>query len=222
MSSPRATPAAILAAVAALVVITGAALSGCTAGQAVQNGPGSGDTNYVAGASVGMTGFGAGHRPQAPRVSGRTLTGQPLSLSAFHGKVVVLNFWASWCAPCRSEAPVLAQLSRSYQARGAQFIGINIKDPGQANGAAYERSFGITYPSLYDPAGQVLLAFRATVPPEAIPSTLVIDRTGRIAARVLGAVEYSSMNKLLAGLTAGAAATPAATTAAPASGVSSG
>jgi thiol-disulfide isomerase/thioredoxin len=222
VSSPRATPAAIVAAVAALAVITGAVLSGCTAGQAVQNGPGSGDTNYVAGGSVGMTGFKAGHRPQAPPVSGTTLTGQPLSLSGYHGKVIVLNFWASWCSPCRSEAPVLARLSRSYQARGAQFIGIDIKDPGQANGAAYERSFGITYPSLYDPAGQVLLAFRATVPPEAIPSTLVIDRTGHIAARVIGAVEYSSMNKLLAGLTAGAAATPASAAATPVSGAASG
>jgi thiol-disulfide isomerase/thioredoxin len=206
--------------VAALAVIAGLALSGCSAGQAVQNGPGGGDTNYVGG-TVGMTAFQAGHRPLAPRVSGTTLTGRPLSLTAYHGRVVVLNFWASWCAPCRSEAPVLAQLSRNYQARGAQFIGVNIKDPGPANGAAYERSFGITYPSLYDPVGQVLLAFRATVPPEAIPSTLVIDRTGHIAARVIGAVEYSSLNKLLAGLTAGAVAAKG-TAAAPASGASNG
>ena len=222
MSSPRTAPAAMLAVVAALAglaVLTGLALSGCTAGQAVQNGPGSGDTNYVGG-SVGMTDYSAGHRPQVPHVSGTTLTGQQLSLSAYRGKVVVLNFWASWCGPCRSEAKVLAQLSHSYQAKGAQFIGVNIKDPGQANGAAYERSFGITYPSLYDPAGQVLLAFRATVPPEAIPSTLVIDRTGHIAARVIGAVGYSGLNQLLAGLTAGTAAAPASAAATP--GASSG
>ncbi len=204
----------MLAVVTALVVITGLALSGCTAGQAVQNGPGSGDTNYVGGA-VGMTDFKAGHRPEAPPVSGTTLTGKRLSLSGYRGQVVVLNFWASWCSPCRAEAPVLGQLSRTYQSKGIQFVGVNIKDPGQANGAAYERSFGITYPSLYDPAGQVLLAFRDTVPPAAIPSTLVIDRTGRIAARVIGAVGYSSLNKLLAALTAGATAGSAA-------GVSSG
>lgn len=210
MSSHRAKPAAMLASAAALAAVVCLALAGCTAGQAVQNGPGSGDTNYVGG-TVGMTEYKAGHRPVAPPVSGTTLTGQRLRLSGYHGKVVVLNFWASWCAPCRSEAPVLAQLSRSYQGKDAQFVGVNIKDPGQANGAAYERSFAITYPSLYDPAGQVLLAFRATVPPAAIPSTLVIDRTGHIAARVIGAVDYSSMNKLLGVLTAGslAGASPA-------------
>jgi thiol-disulfide isomerase/thioredoxin len=214
VSSPRAATAAMLAVVTALAVLAGLAVSGCTAGQAVQNGPGGGDTNYVGG-SAGMTDFKAGHRPQVPQVTGTTLTGQQLSLSTYRGKVVVLNFWASWCPPCRAEAKMLAQLSRSYQAKGAQFIGVNIKDPGQANGAAYERSFGITYPSLYDPAGQVLLAFRATVPPEAIPSTLVIDRTGHIAARVIGAVEYASLNQLLAGLTAGIAAAPASVAATP-------
>jgi thiol-disulfide isomerase/thioredoxin len=199
--SHRPTHTAMLAVVAALVVTSGFVLSGCSAGQAVQGGPGSGDTNYVGG-TVGMTDFKTGQRAQAPRVSGVTLTGKPLSLSGYRGKVVVLNFWASWCAPCRSEAPLLAKLSSTYQAKGAQFIGVNIKDPGPANGAAYERSFGITYPSMYDPAGQVLLAFRGTVPPAAIPSTLVIDRTGHIAARVIGAVVYSSMNTLLGQLTA--------------------
>ncbi|HKB29220.1 MAG TPA: TlpA disulfide reductase family protein [Streptosporangiaceae bacterium] len=207
MSSHRPARAAVLAVAAALAVITGLALSGCAAGQAVQNGPGSGDTNYVGGA-VGVTDYRAGHRPTAPPVAGPALTGQRVSLSGYRGKVVVLNFWASWCGPCRSEAPVLAQLSRTYQGRGAQFIGVNIKDLGQANGAAYERSFGITYPSLYDPAGQVLLAFRDTVPPAAIPSTLVIDRTGHIAARIIGAVEYSSLNSLLGKLTAPAGSSP--------------
>jgi thiol-disulfide isomerase/thioredoxin len=221
VSSSRAARAAVLAAAAALAAVTGLALSGCTAGQAVQSGPGSGDTNYVGG-SVGTTDFPPGHRPPAPPVSGTTLTGRPLSLSTYRGKVVVLNFWASWCSPCRSEAPGLAQLSRSYQAQGAQFIGVNIKDPGQANGAAYERSFGITYPSLYDPAGQVLLAFRATVPPAAIPSTIVIDRTGHIAARVIGPAEYSSLSKLLAGLTAGLTPRPASAAATPAAGAGNG
>jgi thiol-disulfide isomerase/thioredoxin len=202
--SPRATPATMPMSVAGLllaVLCTSLAVAGCSAGQAAQSGPGSSDTNYIGG-TIGTTAFGPGQRPQTPQVSGVTLTGQRLSLSSYRGKVVVLNFWASWCSPCRSEAPVLDQLSRTYQAKGVQFIGVNIKDPGQANGAAYERSFGIRYPSLYDPAGQVLLAFRDTVPPAAIPSTLVIDRTGHIAARIIGSVDYTSLGKQLSALAA--------------------
>jgi thiol-disulfide isomerase/thioredoxin len=200
--SPRHAPAARSSAVSALVLAVLAVLSttlvlaGCSAAQTVQSGPASGDTNYIGGA-VGTTAFRPGQRPAVPQVSGVTLTGHRLSLSSYRGKVVVLNFWASWCSPCRSEAPALAQLSTAYRAGGFQFIGVNIKDPGQANGAAYERSFGIRYPSLYDPAGQVLLAFRDTVPPAAIPSTLVIDRSGRIAARIIGAVDYTKLNNLL-------------------------
>ena len=191
---------AVLPAVLAAALIT---LSACTTG--AQQGPSANDPNYVSG-SVGTTAFKAGQRPIAPRVSGATLTGQRLSLSGFRGKVVVLNFWASWCAPCRSEAPALAQLSKAYRAKGVQFIGVNIKDPGQANGKAYERNFAITYPSWYDPAAQILLAFRKTVPPSAIPSTLVIDRTGHIAARTIGADTYSGLKALLDSLTTQTAA----------------
>jgi len=206
--SPRTTtPAPLRTGIAAVVLaVLGVlpatlALAGCSAGPAASSGPGTGDTNYIGG-TVGTTAYRSGQRPQAPQVSGVTLTGQRLSLSNYRGKVVVLNFWASWCSPCRSEAPALAQLSRTFQAKGVQFVGVNIKDPGQLNGAAYERSFGITYPSLYDPAGQVLLAFRDTVPPAAIPSTLVIDRTGRIAARIIGSVDYTSLKNQISGLAA--------------------
>jgi thiol-disulfide isomerase/thioredoxin len=135
-------------------------------------------------------------------VSGTTLTGSELRLSQYRGKVVVLNFWASWCAPCRAESPSLAQLSSTYAAKGVQFIGINIKDPGRTNAEAFDRNLGITYPSLYDPAGEVLLAFRETVPPSGIPSTLVIDRTGHIAGRVIGQVTYSGLKQLLDQVTA--------------------
>jgi thiol-disulfide isomerase/thioredoxin len=194
----RLTLPALLALQALIATVV---LSGCAGGQNAQSGPAGGDTNYVGG-SVGTTTFKAGQRAAAPQVAGATLTGGHLSLSSYRGDVVVLNFWASWCAPCRSEAPVLAQLSRSYQAKGVRFVGVNIKDPGQANGEAYERSFGITYPSLYDPSATVLLAFRNTVPPSAIPSTLIIDRTGHIAARIIGGAKYTSLNSLLGQLTA--------------------
>lgn len=190
MFSPR--RAALTAAIAATLAV----VTACAGGQAAQQGPGSGDTGYV-NQSVGMTTFKAGQRPVSPQVSGTTLTGSGLRLSQYRGKVVVLNFWASWCAPCRAEAPAMARLSGAYQAKGVQFIGVNVKDPGKVNAEAFDRNLGISYPSLYDPAGEVLLAFRSTVPPSGIPSTLVIDRTGHIAGRVIGQVSYSGLKQLL-------------------------
>lgn len=188
-------------ALACAVAAAAALITSCSGGQAVQSGPGSGDTNYV-NQSVGTTTFKAGQRPSAPSVSGTTLTGGGLKLSQYRGKVVVLNFWASWCAPCRAEAPAMAQLSGTYAGRGVQFVGVNVRDPGKANAEAFDRNLGISYPSLYDPAGEVLLAFRETVPPSGIPSTLVIDRTGHIAARVIGQVSYSGLKQMLSQVSA--------------------
>jgi thiol-disulfide isomerase/thioredoxin len=195
-------PRAALVCAAALAAALTVLISACSGGQASQNGPGSGDTNYV-NESVGTTTFKTGQRPVVPEVSGTTLTGSQLRLSQYRGAATVLNFWASWCAPCRAESPALAQLSHAYAARGVHFVGINIKDPGRTNAAAFDRNLGISYPSLYDPAGEILLAFRETVPPSGIPSTLVIDRTGHVAARVIGQVTYSGLKQLLNQVTAG-------------------
>jgi thiol-disulfide isomerase/thioredoxin len=135
-------------------------------------------------------------RQQAPDVSGPNLGGGRLRLAGLHGKVVVVNFWASWCAPCRGEAPALAALSQQCRPLGVRFVGVDERDDRSA-AQAFERSFGIGYPSLWDPAGEVVLAFRGSVQPQAIPSTLVIDRQGRIAAEIVGASTYSRLKALL-------------------------
>jgi thiol-disulfide isomerase/thioredoxin len=111
--------------------------------------------------------------------------------------VVVLNFWASWCVPCLAEAPVLARLSRAYQGSAVRFPGVDVNDPGQGHALAFERHYGIGYPSLYDPAGRVAPEPGSLIPP-AIPDTLVLDRTGHVAARVIGPVTYPGLRKLLA------------------------
>ena len=101
---------------------------------------------------------------------------------------MVLNFWGSWCAPCRAEAPALAALAKHFWPRGVRFVGVDIQD-SPAAAEAFERNFLISYPSLNDPGDQVALAFQSTVPPAGIPTTLVIDRTGRVAARIVGQVD---------------------------------
>jgi thiol-disulfide isomerase/thioredoxin len=171
-------------------------------GQVAANTPASNGISFVSGNGSAAF-FKAGSRAAAPDISGTTLTGSRFSLRSYRGRVVVINFWGSWCAPCRAEAPTLAVLSEQYRSKGVQFAGIDIRD-SPASAEAFVRNFGISYPSLNDPADEIALAFRGTVPPAAIPSTLVIDRGSRIAGRVIGQASYSTLGSMLAKVTAGA------------------
>jgi thiol-disulfide isomerase/thioredoxin len=127
-------------------------------------------------------------RKELPAVSGPALGGsKTISTQDYRGKVVVINVWGSWCPPCRKEAPDLQAASVETKDI-AQFVGITSKDYDPAPAEAFVRSFKITYPSIYDPSGKVLLAFSGDLPPSAIPSTLIIDRQGRLAVRVLSEV----------------------------------
>ncbi|MFJ7244344.1 TlpA family protein disulfide reductase [Kitasatospora sp. NPDC098652] len=137
-------------------------------------------------------------RATAPGVSGATLEGRPLALTGYRGKVVLLNVWGSWCAPCRAEAPGLERTYQALKDQGVEFVGINTRDLDRAPAQAFERRFGIGYPSLYDPEGALVLRFRGDLLPQAIPSTLVIDRQGRIAARALRALSEDGLRALLA------------------------
>jgi thiol-disulfide isomerase/thioredoxin len=188
--------AAALAAAAAVVV----SLTACSGGAIAQSTPVSNGTSFVAGGS-GASYFAPAGRHTAPAVSGTTLTGQKLNLTQFHGHVLVLNFWGSWCEPCRVEAPALAALSARYQKAGVRFVGIDIRDnPASAN--AFLRNFRIGYPSLNDPNDEIALRFQGTVPPLGIPTSLVIDPRGRIAARIVGGVSYDGLHALLTKITA--------------------
>ncbi|GLU49217.1 TlpA family protein disulfide reductase [Nocardiopsis ansamitocini] len=176
------------AALAALIVLAGCA-GGVTAGDT------GAEDRYVAG-DGSSTAFAVADRQEAPEVAGETLDGEELALSDHLGSVVVVNFWASWCAPCRAETPVLEEVYAEYRDAGVEFLGINIKDNLTA-AQAFERNQEVTYPSLYDQPGEVSQAFRDTVPPQAIPSTLVIDREGRIAARIIGATNYDGLTEIV-------------------------
>ncbi len=176
------------------------ALAACAGGAIAQNTPASNGQSFVSG-TAGTTVFG-GSPPAAPRVTGKTLTGAPLSLSEFRGHVLVMNFWGSWCTPCRAEAPVLASLAQRFRPAGVRFLGVDIRDT-PASAQAFQRDFHITDPSLNDPGDQIALAFRSTVPPAGIPTTLVISRTGRISARVIGEVSDAGLRGLISKAMAG-------------------
>ncbi|HEU5420080.1 MAG TPA: TlpA disulfide reductase family protein [Streptosporangiaceae bacterium] len=192
-----------------LGVAAALAVAGCSGGPIGENTPQSSGQSFVSGSGTSI--YQPGSRDLAPDISGTTLDGKHLKLSDYRGSVVVLNFWGSWCAPCRAEAPGLGTLATRLQSRGVRFLGIDMRDD-PTSAEAFMQTFRIRYPSLNDPGGQIALAFRDTVPPAAIPTTLVIDRTGRIAARVIGSSSYNSLRKIILQVATGHPATAAGAT----------
>ena len=143
----------------------------------------------------------ADDRVAAPALAGTTVDGKPYDLADDKGKVIVVNVWGSWCPPCRKEAPQLVQAHERLTAGGktaeVAFVGIDTRDPSRAAAQAYQRRFDVPYPSVYDPSGTLLLGFADSLPPSAIPSTLVIDARGRVAARVLGGITAATLEDLV-------------------------
>ncbi|HSE55080.1 MAG TPA: redoxin family protein [Nocardioidaceae bacterium] len=162
----------------------------------------SGDAGFVSGKGV-ITRLAVDDRKEPGEVAGETLEGEPISLEDFEGKTVVVNVWGSWCAPCRAEAPDLAAASEELAADDVEFLGINSRDLDRAAAQAFQRRFEVPYPSIYDQQGKTLLAFRGTLSPNAIPSTVVIDAEGRVAASVIGEVSRSTLVGLVEDVMAG-------------------
>ena len=162
----------------------------------------SGDAGFVSGKGV-ITRLAVDDRKEPGEVAGETLEGEPISLEDFEGKTVVVNVWGSWCAPCRAEAPDLVAASEELAADDVEFLGINSRDLERAAAQAFQRRFEVPYPSIYDQQGRTLLAFRGTLSPNAIPSTVVIDAEGRVAASVIGEVSRSTLVGLVEDVMAG-------------------
>jgi thiol-disulfide isomerase/thioredoxin len=196
---PRSARRAALGAAAAAALVLGVAA--CGGGATAQDTAVGNGSSFVSG-SYGTTVFQPGTRPQAPQVRGTTLTGATFQLSADRGSVVVMNFWGSWCTPCREEAPVLGALARHFAGARVRFVGVDIRDD-PASAEAFMRTYRISYPSLNDPNDLVALDFRTTAPPAGIPTTLVIDASGQIAARVIGPVSYDGLKALITQASAG-------------------
>jgi len=170
-------------------------LAGCTSGQGdavdVNNG---GEFRFVEGTPAGEV-IPEGERQSAPEFSGTLLDGGDFDSAELDGDVAVLNFWGSWCAPCRVETPEFQELSTEFAGSGVQFLGLNVKDQLQ-QATAFVETKQISFPSLHDPRGEVALAFR-NYPASAIPSTIVLDAEGRVAAVFTAAVLQDDLRTTL-------------------------
>jgi peroxiredoxin len=163
-----------------------AALTGCTNDAlAKQYADGSGK-NYIAGS--GVTEVKAADRGTPIDFTATTAEGHTVSSSQFHGQVLVLNFWYAQCGPCRIEAKDLQKISQQYEGKGATFLGVNTRDSAH-DVKSFDTAFGVTYDSILDAAnGSVQLAFSGSMRPNATPTTLVLDKQGRVAARIEGPI----------------------------------
>jgi len=178
---------------AAVVLLASASLAACSSDPlADQYRAGSGK-NYIAG-DGSVTEIAPENRGEPIVFAGTTIDDEPLASGDLLGRVVVVNFWYAGCAPCRQEAPDLEAVNVAQAAAGAPvtFVGINVRDQ-DATAAAFNTTFGISYPTLTDQNGSIQLAFASSVPPNAVPTTLILDGEGRVAARILGALADRSI-----------------------------
>lgn len=177
-----------LAALAAALLL----VAGCSTGKdAVVEG---GTFSFVSpGGKVDIT-YPEAQRQNAPTLSGDDLMheGKQLSIADFSGRVVVINLWGQWCGPCRAEAPELEKASQEMAPLGGQIIGLDVRDPAREVAQDFIRDRGITYPSIWDPTGRVLLQLQG-YPRNLIPSTIVLDKKHRVAAVFLRQILASDL-----------------------------
>ena len=169
---PRIHPLAVL------LVALGLVLGSCGGGVDDTSGDG-----YIGGVKK-ITPVEPQDRVAMPELTGVDLDGNEISTADFEGKTLVINLWGSWCPPCREEAPVLREVSENLADDNVQFIGILTKDKPAA-AKAFNTKAGITYPSIVDEDGRLQLAFAESLPSQAIPTTWVIDKNGKVAARII-------------------------------------
>lgn len=183
---------------AAAVLLATVLVAGCTASTDAPQQTGS-EFRFVEGTPAGEV-IAANERQDAPNITGELLDGEKFELDRHAGKIVVMNFWASWCAPCRVEAPDLQQVYQQYQPQGVELIGVLVRDT-KGQGDTFSQQVGMTYPSIFDPSAKIALQLNG-YPLAAIPSTVVIDADGKVAAAYVSVVDLESLTgtikKLLA------------------------
>ena len=189
-----------LAVIAATALAAALALSGCSSdsgGLAKQYGNGT-TQNYISGDGA-VTEVAADKRTDAVDFEAKDIDGETLSSKELKGKVVVLNFWYAGCPPCRAEAKYLNKVHDQFAGKDVAFVGVNVRDE-RDTAEAFERTFGVDYPTVLDArSGAMQLALSGQVAPNAVPATIVLDKQGRVAARVLGAIDGPGILNTLVG-----------------------
>lgn len=144
----------------------------------------------------GVQSVASGEREDPLELSGTTLDGAEFDVSDLRGRIVVLNSWASWCAPCRDETPALVDLARTSDPGDVVVVGLNVTDDADA-ARAFVDEFDMPYPSIADPDGALIRTIPG-IPPTSLPSTVILDRDGRIAARIIGGTDSLELGTLIA------------------------
>jgi len=166
------------------------ALAGCASSDGVAGNYANG-AGYVSGDGIPYTELPPDERHDPISFSGPTVDGTTFDSASLHGAVSVVNFWYAGCPPCRLEAPILAKLSTSMT--DVRFVGVNVYDDADV-ARTFDEKNGLAYPSILDvQSGAVQLAFAGYVPPNAVPTTLILDAQGRVAARISGLIEDESI-----------------------------
>ncbi len=171
-----------------------ALLAGCSTGSDAVDVSNGGEFRFVAGTPDGEV-IDEDDRASAPAFTGELLDGTDFDSSSLSGDIVVINFWGSWCAPCRVETPEFQQVYADVSGDDVSFQGINVRDDRQLAQAFLDDN-AITYPSVFDPRSEIALAFR-DYPANAIPSTIVLDRDGRVAAVYVAVVDGDELRRVI-------------------------
>lgn len=188
----RLGPAALRVAVALVMALGLVLLTGCAESSDLGD---SESQNYVSGDGT-VSEFAPANRGEPIDFSAPSETGETITAEQFRGQVMVVNFWYAACPPCRTEAPWLEELHQQFSVDGVQFLGVNVRDTA-ATSLSFTTAFGITYPSVIDDQAEVTAAFAGIASPTAVPTTVVLDREGRPAARIVGLIEPSTLEALI-------------------------
>ena len=170
-------------------------VAGCSTGSDAVEVNNGGEFRFVAGTPAGDV-IPEAERAAAPGFSGTLLGGGDFDSAELAGEIAVLNFWGSWCPPCRVETPQFQEVYADVRDQGVQFLGLNVKETSEQFALAFVDRFGIEFPSLFDPRGEVALAFR-DYPANSVPSTIVLDPENRVAAVYTGEISQQDLRRVI-------------------------